>query len=146
MKCFTVARRGIIENSLYYSDKIRDLRFVSKIIFGSFGFIFRPCSQHYSLKLDHENQSSSKAARAAETLDLFLDFLEKPNPNLTNLLSRVSGTGSDAEAGVSSSITCSDLLIVGRLGLMDPSVDDLASSSSESPDSSSDVLLKPGSD
>ena len=101
---------------------------------------------NYSLRLDHENQSSSKAARAAETLDFFLDFLEKPNPNLTNLLSRASSAGSDAEAGVSSSITRSDLSIVGRLGPTDPSVDDLASSSSEISDSSLDVLLKSGSD
>ena len=90
-----------------------------------------------------DNQSSSKAARAAEILDFFLAFLEEPSPKLTNSLSGASGGGSGAQGRVSSSIMRSNLSLSERLGLTDPSVDDLASSSNDSLDASSESLDSP---
>ena len=75
-----------------------------------------------------------------------MNFLEKSNSNLTDLLSRASSAESNTEVGVSSSIMRLDLLVVVRLGPTDSSVDDLASLSSESSDSLLDILLKSGSD
>ena len=90
-----------------------------------------------------DNQPSSKAARAAEIFDFFLDFLDEPSPKLTNSLSRASGTGLGAEGEVSSSIMRSNLSLSERLGLTDSSVDVLASSSNESLDASSESLVSP---
>lgn len=90
-----------------------------------------------------DDQPSSKAARAAEIFDFFLDFLEEPNSKLTNSMSKASGAGAGAEGGVFSSITRSNLSLSERLGLTNPSVDDLASSSNESLDASSESLDSP---
>jgi hypothetical protein len=100
---------------------------------------------YYSLRLVNENQSSSKTACAAEIFDFFLDFLEEPCPNSTNSLSGASGAVAGAGAEVSSSITCSDLSIVGRLGLTDSN--ESLNASSESLDSSlAESLLNSESD
>ena len=79
----------------------------------------------------NQNQSSSNTARATDTFDFLLDFLEEPTPNLTKPLSRASGAGYVVGEETSSSITSSDLIRIGPLELMDSFVDNLMSSSHE---------------